>query len=46
VVLPCPEKQSDQSRYKVISLLPDIQKSNIDELLRINVLLGDIAEFF
>jgi len=36
------ETQPDENRYKIISLLPHIQESNIDELLRINVLLGDM----
>lgn len=36
------ETMPDQSHYKVIPLLPRIQESNIDELLRINVLLGEM----
>lgn len=37
-----PETMPVQSCYKIISLLPQIQKSNIDELLRLNTFLGDM----
>lgn len=37
-----PETKPDQSCYKIIPLLPQIKESNIDELLRVNVLLGDM----
>lgn len=38
------ETRSDQSQYKIIPLLPLIQESNIDELLKINALLEDMNE--